>query len=289
MNRPADPPASLVVDDPGPLTTVQDEGRPGHAAIGVGRSGAADRAAYRLAARLLGNHRGTPALEITLGGLALRVERDVTVVATGARCPGAPHNAPTRWTAGEVVRFGTPSAGLRSYLAVRGGLDLPAVLGSCSTDVLGAIGPAPLAAGDRLAVGDQADGYPGIDEAVVPDPGGGVVEVRVSPGPRRDWFDDEAWSSLCEQEFTVGSDSNRVGVRVEGRPLLRRRSEELASEGMLRGAVQVPPSGRPVVFLADHPVTGGYPVIGYVADADVDRCAQLRPGQGLRFRPQPVR
>ncbi len=111
--------------------------------------------------------------------------------------------------------------------------------------------------------------------------------MRVLPGPRRDWFTDGAWSTLTGQAYGASSDSNRVGVRLEGEPLTRARNDELPSEGMVRGALQVPPSGTPVLFLADHPVTGGYPVVAYVSDDDVDRCAQLRPGQAVRFRSSP--
>lgn len=274
----------LVVEEPGPLTTVQDEGRVGRAAIGVGRSGACDRASYRLANRLVGNPPGAAALEVTFGGLALRSEEDLVVVTTGAPCPGAPHNGPARLAADEVLRLGAPEAGLRTYVAVRGGVLVPPVLGSRATDVLGGLGPAPLAPGDRLRVGEDVEPMPGVDFAAVAGPTPGPVEVTITEGPRRDWFDDEAWRRLLGQQYVVSGESNRVGVRLEGEPLARSRDGELPSEGMLRGALQIPPSGLPVLFLADHPVTGGYPVIGYVVDADVDRCAQLRPGQPLRFR-----
>jgi len=279
----------VVVEEPGPLTTLQDEGRPGQASIGVGRSGACDRASYRLANRLVGNHPGAVALEVTFGGLVLRAEHDVTVVATGARCPGAPHNGPVRLAAGEVLRLGPPDSGLRTYVAVRGGFVVDPVLGSAATDVLGGLGPGQLEPGHRLAVGDRAGREPGIDVAAVPEPTGELLDVRVTEGPRRDWFDDAAWRLLTSQGYVVSGDSNRVGVRLEGDPLERSREGELPSEGMLRGALQIPPSGLPVLFLADHPVTGGYPVIGYVDDADVDRCAQLRPGQRLRLRAGPRR
>ena len=274
----------VEVVQPGPLTTVQDEGRVGQGTIGVGRSGACDRASYRLANRLLGNAPGTAVLEVTLGGLVLNAETDLTLVTTGARCPGAPHNAPQVVRRGQTVRLGPPSTGLRTYVAVRGGFDVPAVLGSRSTDVLSGLGPAVVAAGDRLAVGVPALESPGVDVAPVRDPEGGQLVVRVGPGPRRDWFDDAAWDLLVTQEYRVSQDSNRVGIRLEGEPLERSRSGELPSEGMVRGALQMPPSGTPVLFLADHPVTGGYPVVGYVVDDDVDRCAQLRPGQTLRLR-----
>lgn len=276
---------ALLVEETGPLTTVQDGGRPGRAAIGVGRSGACDRASYRLGNRLLGNPADAAALEVTLGGLVVRAEGDVLLVATGARCPGAPHNAPLLLRSGEALRLGPPASGLRTYLAARGGIDVPPVLGSRSTDVLGGIGPEPLQAGDRLPVGEPHDEPPGVDVAPVAEPTVGTLTVGVLPGPRRDWFPAAAWQALVTEEYVAGADSNRVGVRLDGPTLERDRDGELPSEGMVRGALQVPPNGKPVLFLADHPVTGGYPVIGYVADADVDACGQLRPGQPLRLRP----
>lgn len=273
----------LDVGASGPLTTVQDLGRPGQGAVGITRSGAADRASARLANRLVGNPEDAAVLEVTLGGLAVVAGADLVVALTGARCPGASYAAPTRLAAGSELRLGTPTSGLRTYLAVRGGIDVDPVLGSRATDVLSGLGPAPLRPGDRLPIGRPRHPMPGVDVAPVAEPDAGTVTVRVGPGPRRDWFDDDAWSLLLGQTYRVGSESNRVGVRLEGEPLRRSRDGELVSEGLLRGAVQIPPSGLPVLFLADHPVTGGYPVIGYVTDTDVDRCAQLRPGQGLRF------
>lgn len=275
----------VTVLETGPLTTVQDEGRVGHGAIGIGRSGACDRASYRLANRLVGNHAGAAVLEVTFGGLVLRAEHDVVVVTTGARCPGSPHNAPALLPAGGELRLAPPVSGLRTYLAVRGGFAVPEVLGSRSTDVLSGLGPPVVSVGDTLPVGTAAGPSPNVDVAAVADPPDGRVTVRVLPGPRRDWFGEEGWQRLVSQDYAVTTESNRVGLRLDGEPLERSRSGELPSEGMLRGALQVPPSGTPVLFLADHPVTGGYPVIGYVADDDVDRCAQLRPGQALRFRP----
>lgn len=277
---------SLTVLATGPLTTVQDAGRPGQGALGIGRSGACDRTSYRLANRLLGNDCGAAALEVTFGGLVIRADDEVSVVTTGARCAGeSPHNAPFVLAAGAELRLGAPEAGLRTYVAVHGGVVVDPVLGSRSTDVLAGLGPRVLSAGDVLGVGDSAARMPGVDVAPVRDPAGGEVSVQVLPGPRRDWFTDGAWSTLTSQAYGVSNDSNRVGVRLEGQPLERARDDELPSEGMVRGALQVPPSGTPVLFLADHPVTGGYPVVAYVVDDEVDLCAQLRPGQTLRFRP----
>ncbi len=269
----------------GPLTTVQDRGRPGQGALGIGRSGAADRGAAALANRLLGNDPGAALLEVTYGGLALRAEADLLVVTTGARCAGtAAHNAPVPLPAGRELRLGPPETGLRTYVGLHGGIEVEPVLGSRSTDLLSGLGPPVVSVGDVLPVGPAAEPMPGVDLAALPDPAGGEVTVRVSPGPRRDWFGDDAWAALTSQPWAVTAESNRVGLRLDGVPLRRAREGELPSEGMVRGALQVPPSGLPVLFLADAPVTGGYPVIGYVADADVDRCAQLRPGQPLRLR-----
>ena len=281
MRRPA-----LKVLATGPLTTIQDLGRVRQSAMGVPMSGAADRESLRLANALVGNIESAAALEVTFGGLVIQAQRDVLIAVTGARCPGVVHNVPTRVPAGTTLRFGMPETGLRTYVAVRGGIDVPPVLGSRSTDLLSGLGPAPLAADVELPVGQESGRMPGVDLAAVRDLPIGVVDVRVGPGPRRDWFTDESWTLFLTQEYVTTAESNRVGARVEGRPLERTREGELASEGMLRGAVQVPPSGQPVVFLADHPVTGGYPVIAYVDEEDGDRCAQLRPGQPVRFHPR---
>jgi biotin-dependent carboxylase-like uncharacterized protein len=278
---------TLTVVETGPMTTIQDTGRLGQGALGIGRSGACDRAAYRLANRLVGNDEGDAALECTLGGLVLRANADMVLATTGARCSGAPHNAPLHLARGEHLTLGTPEAGLRTYVAVRGGIDVAEMLGSRSTDLLAGLGPDVLSPGDDLPVGHRLGAMPGVDLAPVADPPAGEVVVRVGPGPRRDWFTDEAWSSLLSQLYTVTQQSNRVGLRLEGQPLERARTDELPSEGMVRGALQIPPSGLPVLFLADHPITGGYPVVAYVVDDDVDRCGQLRGGQPLRFTTGP--
>jgi biotin-dependent carboxylase-like uncharacterized protein len=282
--------AALTVVEPGPLTTVQDAGRVGLAAMGVGRSGACDRASHRLANRLLGNDPGAAALEATLGGLALRAEADVVMALSGARCPGVPHHAVFTLRRGAALRLAVPATGVRTYVAVRGGIDVPEVLQSRSTDLLAGLGPAALQAGDVLPVGPPPEGLPNVDVAPVPEPAPSEVGVRVIPGPRDAWLSPQGWSALLGSGYVVTGESNRVGLRLDGPELERAEGGELPSEGMARGALQVPPSGQPVLFLADHPVTGGYPVVGYVHDRDTDRCAQLRPGQRLRFDavPPPV-
>jgi biotin-dependent carboxylase-like uncharacterized protein len=208
------------------------------------------------------------------------------VATTGARCADdVAYNGPVWLRPREELRLGTPVAGLRTYVAVRGGLDVAAVLGSRSTDVLAGIGPPVVQPGTALPIGRAARSAPIVDLAPLPEPAPGEVQVRVIPGPRNDWFVPEAWPTLTGKSYEVGPECNRVGIRLRGEALPRSRTGELPSEGMTRGAIQVPASGQPVVFLADHPVTGGYPVIGYVVDEDVDLCAQVVPGQRLRFRP----
>ncbi|MEU9578654.1 biotin-dependent carboxyltransferase family protein [Streptomyces chilikensis] len=279
--------AALEVLAAGPLATVQDLGRPGLAAVGVGLSGAADRGSLRLANRLVGNEEGAAGVEATFGGLSVRALRAVTVAVTGAVCPltvGA-MNSVVHLAAGQRLTLGTPTAGLRSYLAVRGGIAVPAVLGSRSHDVLAGLGPAPLAAGDVLPAGPPPAAPPCVDlapVAAVP-PERGEVVLRVRPGPRDDWFAPGAVRELLSAAWTVGAASDRVGMRLDGPALPRAVEGELPSEGMVPGALQVPPGGRPVLFLADHPVTGGYPVIAVVLRDDLDHAAQARPGSTLRF------
>lgn len=277
----------IEVLDAGPLATLQDGGRPGYAALGVARSGAFDRGALALANRLVGNRPDAVAIEATLGGLALRLHDAATVALTGAACTGLEWGAARTLAAGTTLRLGPPGTGLRSYLAVRGGIDAVAELGSCSTDTLSGLGPAPLSAGDRLAVGrpvpDRVTGQVTGAAAAPVRPTG--PPLRVVPGPRDDWFTPDALGRLVETEWAVRPDSNRIGIRLDGPALPRARRGELPSEPALPGALQVPPDGRPILFGPDGPVTGGYPVIAVVVRADLDLAAQLRPGDVLRFRP----
>jgi len=281
---------ALEVVATGPLATVQDLGRPGLAALGVGSSGAADTTSMQLANRLVGNEPGTACVEVTFGGLEVLARGGVTVALAGAPCPMSVDGrqvAPFAvvWVPdGAVLRLGAPTSGLRSYLAVRGGLDVPAVLGSRSTDTLSGVGPAALEPGRRLRVGRTTRPLPGVDVVPVRVPDHGDLWLRVARGPRADWFTDEAYDALLATPYEVTAESNRVGMRLSGVALERSRDEELPSEGMVPGALQVPPSGQPTLFLADHPVTGGYPVVAVVVRADLGLAAQARPGQQIRFR-----
>ena len=277
---------SLTFLDPGPRTTVQDAGRPGLAHLGVPRSGWADPGAARLANRLVANDEQAAVLECVLGGLHVRVRGAMTVAVTGARCALSVDGRPAAFGAavsladGQVLSLGVPREGLRSWVAVGGGIAVPPVLGSRSSDTLSGLGPPVATAGMVLPVG-PALGRPGAGEAVhalVP-----PRELSWWPGPRTDWFE-AAVTRLDSAAYVVQPDSDRVALRLEGPPLERVRAGELASEGLVLGAVQIPPSGHPVVFLHDHPTTGGYPVVGVVDPDDLAGCAQLRPGDEVRFR-----
>jgi biotin-dependent carboxylase-like uncharacterized protein len=271
----------IEVIETGPAASVQDLGRFGYAHLGVGRSGAFDRAALKLANRLVGNPAGAAGLELLGGGLRLRLVDAATVALTGAPCAGELDWGRARsLPAGAVVSIGTPTEGVRAYLAVRGGLAVASTLGSRSTDRLGRLGPAPLARGDRLPIGaDPGTEVDGV--TAVPPRFGGVL--RVVAGPRADWFDASALATLTSTGWVVRPESDRIGIRLDGPPLPRVRGEELASEPTRPGALQVPPDGRPILLGPDSPVTGGYPVIAVVRDADLDFAAQLGPGQTIRF------
>lgn len=279
----------LEVVATGPQATIQDLGRIGLAGLGVGRSGAADPASLRLANRLLGNPEGTAALEVTFGGLEVRARGGMWVVVTGATTPatvdGRPvgHAAVTWLPDGATLRLGAATAGLRSYVGVRGGIDVEPVLRSRSTDTLAGLGPAVPSPGTLLPVGPAPFAPPLVDVAPVRTPTTGDVRLRVSPGPRGDWFVPTALDALVGETYEVTAESDRVGMRLFGPRLERSREGELKSEGMVPGALQVPPNGQPTLFLADHPVTGGYPVIGVVIAADIGLAAQAQPGQRLRF------
>lgn len=283
--------AGLEVLAAGALTTVQDAGRPGHAHEGVPPSGAADARSYALANRLVGNPAGEAALEVTLGGLRVRLAGGAIrhMAVAGAPAPlvvdgrPVPVLAPVAVRPGQVVELGLPPAGLRSYLAVAGGVDVAPELGSRSADVLSGLGPPPLQAGDVLPLGAPGPPPPAVDAAPPP---AMPATVELLAGPRDDWLTDASWNALAAAAWTVSADSNRVGVRLAGPTLEIARRGELPPEGIVTGAVQVPPSGQPVVFLTDHPVTGGYPVVAVVDDDGLSVVAQARPGATLRLAVQ---
>jgi len=323
---------AIEVVRPGPLATVQDLGRPGYGHLGVPHSGAADAASLRLANRLAGNSDGAAGIELTLGRAAFRFHGAAVVAVVGAPLPltvesgtgdaaaGSPsgaepggraeadgaaardvaHGSAFEVPAGGVLRMGAPAAGLRSYLAVRGGVGVPPVLGSRSADLRSGLGPAALRPADVLPVGDDQATAAGraavqptavqptavqptaVQRTVLPVAGEPAV-LRVIPGPRDDWFAPDALAELCAGTYVVTAASDRTGLRLDGPALPSAGRGELLSEGVVTGALQVPHGGKPILLLAEHPVTGGYPVIATVLSADIGLAAQLRPGSKLRF------
>ena len=280
---------TLEILHTGPLALVEDLGRAGLGHLGVSRSGAADRRSHKLANRLLANPDDRATIEVAFGGLSVRVHGgDVDIAVTGADTDPNVNgvsfgtNSIQHVRDGQVFSLGRPRSGLRSYLAVRGGIDVTPVLGSRSYDVMGEIGPAPLRGGDVLQIGQRTGHYPEIDQAPVATIPDDVVELRVSPGPRDDWFVDP--DIMVRTNWLVSNRSDRVGMRLVGMPLeYRWPDRQLPAEGVDRGAIQILPNGFPIILGPDHPVTGAYPVVGVVVNEDIDTLAQVRPGQTVRM------
>ncbi len=280
--------SALEVVATGPSVLVQDAGRPGLAGMGVGRSGAADRRSSRLVNRILANDEDAAVLEVVLGGLEVVVRGTVTIAVTGADLDvlvdgsRVGTNTPVTVRDGQRLSLGWARSGLRAYLGVRGGIAVEPVLGSRSTDTLAGLGPAPVEQGSTLPVDPSPWSLPPLDVAPVAPPASGEVVLRAVRGPRDDWLADA--DRLVTTAWTASERSDRIGMRLEGERLVPRDSDaQLPSEGAVRGAIQVPPGGEPVIFLADHPLTGGYPVAAVLLDDDVDRAAQVRPGQPVRI------
>ncbi|WP_369369976.1 carboxyltransferase domain-containing protein [Promicromonospora sp. Populi] len=309
------PGPGIEVVSPGVQALVQDLGRPGSEGAGVSASGALDRPSLRAANRAVGNPSDAAAIE-SVGGVRLRARGPQVLAVTGAVGdivvrPGAAaqrgrpadpqpprpdrHPRPGEPFAlddGDELRLAAPARGVRAYVAVRGGIDVPPVLGSRATDVLAGLGPDPLASGDLLPVGAPDRGLPAAaPPAPAPPSGrlpaaGEVTKLPIVLGPRDDWFDAAAIARLTGQDWLVTPRSNRIGLRLDGEPITRtpeRGGAELPSEGCVTGAIQVPPDGLPVLFLADHPLTGGYPVVGAVTPDHVPLAGQLPAGARVRF------
>lgn len=277
----------------------QDMGRPGLASQGVSESGALDRVAMLEANLCLGNPRDTAVIEISFGGFALKADRPVTVAVTGAPCPltirtaqdmtiTAPFAHAIALDAGDELTLGIPPEGMLSYLGLRGGFDVAPVLGSVARDTLAKIGPAPITVGDMLAPANipALSVNPDVSTQRRLPRAGDVVTLDVVLGPRTDWFTRQGLEALTSQEWDVTPESNRVGMRLSGQTTIERANhDELPSEGTALGAIQVPHTGQPVLFLADHPLTGGYPVIGVVASHHLDLAGQIPIGARIRFNP----
>jgi antagonist of KipI len=285
--------SALVVEAPGLFTTVQDLGREGFGPIGVSASGAADPISLRIGNRLVGNPEGAAALEMTLVGGAFRFERAAVIAGTGADFgPSLDGVALPMWTSikireGETVRFGHSRSGARAYLCVQGGIAVEPFLGSASTHVLSGLGGfegRALRKGDRVKLGAanshfrktalSAKALESLQRRKV---------IRVTDGPQSDWFAESSWKTLCGNTFRISEQSNRMGIRLEGPPIQLEASREMITEGVSLGAIQVPPSGQPIILFVEQQTTGGYPKIANVISADLHSLGQLRPRDEIRF------
>lgn len=278
----------LEILQAGLLTTVQDAGRPGHAHLAVPPSGALDQPSYRLANRLVGNPDDAAALETTLTAVTLRPTAPCHLAVTGAHAPiridgkAAGWGLPIAVRAGQTVEIGHTTRGVRCYVAISGGVDVDPVIGSRSTDLLSGLGPPIIRSGTALPLGAPVAEPARIDYAPYSAPSEKLA-VNLYLGPRDDWVTSATLDLLAKATYTVTAHSNRIGLRLQGPPLQRRHTRELPSEGIVLGALQVPSDGQPIIFLADHPTTGGYPVIGVIPAADTWQCAQAPAGTPVRF------
>jgi antagonist of KipI len=284
--------AALTVVKPGMLTTVQDLGRRGYQGLAVPVAGPMDWYSHRLANQRVGNDRMAAALEVTLIGPELAAEGDVLAAVSGAEfeitVDGAAVHARRAFAvpSGARLRFGARRRGSRATLAVKGGFDVPATLGSRATHLVSAMGPfgRSLRAGDRLPVSNSAGGATVQNGRALPLPDGGA-RVRVVPAAHRDRFTEGAWSKLISERFVVTPQSNRMGYRLEGPRLSHSRGADMLSEAMPIGAIQVPSSGQAILLMADRQTTGGYPTIANVITADLPIAGQLAPGDWIAFQP----
>ena len=280
----------IEVVDPGRYTSIQDRGRPGFERFGIPPGGAVDWFAASVANHLVGNEPDAALIEATTSGPTLRFQSEATIAVTGGHCPdaGFPSWRAHRVDAGFALDLGRVSPGLRSYIAVRGGIDVPVVLGSRSLCAIGAFGGGvgrPLQKGDRLAIGATVSS-PAVSEPWPEShrlPIRGPWEVHVVPGPHPDAFDPSAFQRLSATACLVTPALDRMGMRLDT-PGLRLDATEILTTPMTAGAIQVTPSGGLIALLADHPTTGGYPVIASVITADLPLLGQARPGDTVRFR-----
>ena len=286
----------LKIIKPGLLSSLQDLGREGFAHLGIGAAGVADAPSARLANALVGNRPDACVLELSLQGPQFILKRNAWVALCGAPVPQARHGEhtlpmwrPLRVVAGDLIDLGGMAAGCRAYLAVDGGINVAPVLGSRSSDLNAALGPLPraLKAGDELPLGKPAQRHPpppawSLDPRPWFNPGQPAL-LRMLPGSHTAMLDHASYRALSQATFQVGMHSNRVGLRLLDAPLTLSAPVEMLSEANVPGVIQLPPGGQPIVLMTEHPVTGGYPRIGKVADVDLPRLAQCRPGDRLRL------
>ena len=283
---------SIIVVQAGPLTTIQDKGRFGYQRSGIGQAGAMDQEAYAAANKLAGNLPGAAVLEMTMLGATLRFTEKYRCALTGAemeaKLDGVPQERYKSFTveAGQTLVLGFAKTGLRGYLAVQGGIEVPKVLGSRSTDIkshLGGLEGRALKNGDELEVGEGDGMHPIYTSLPVPDYPEEVV-VRAILGPQDDYFTEKGNETFFKTSYAVTPQSDRMGIRLEGAAIENKAGVDIVSDGITFGSVQIPANGMPIVLMADHQTAGGYAKIATVVSADLPKLAQLKPGQRVSFR-----
>jgi biotin-dependent carboxylase-like uncharacterized protein len=287
--------SGVAVIKPGLLTTIQDRGRWGWQAQGVSVSGPMDPCSHRLANALAGNDASAATLEVTLIGPELEFEDERVIAVAGAEFEltvdgrGVPANSAFVVAAGSHLRFGARRRGARAYIAIAGGIDAPAILGSRSTHLVSAMGGIDgraLKAGDHLPLGDPRRARRAMSvqplTPVVPLPDA-HARIRVLAGPQLDYFSHDALDVLQSGPYTISGQSDRMGFRLDGPQLTHARGADIISDATALGALQVPASGQPIVLMADRQTAGGYPKIATVISADVSVAGQLGPGDTLTF------
>lgn len=283
---------SIRVQKPGLSTTVQDYGRFGFAHLGISPCGAADAVSLRIANRLVGNDQYAPALEMTLLGATLQFLSDAEIALSGADCgctlgkDGVAMYSPLKVTANSVLQCGSTLNGVRTYLAIAGGINVPLIMGSASTDVRGKFGGIEgrrLKAGDVLEVGNDAHGpFRSIPSRIL-DELSRTGPIRVTRGAQANWFSKEQFNQFLASSYTISEQSDRAGLRLNGESINPIGPGQLLTDGIPLGAIQVPPDGQPILLFVDQQTTGGYPKIANAIAADIHRIGQLRPRDEIRF------
>jgi antagonist of KipI len=283
----------IAIHEPGPLTTVQDSGRPGHLRSGIPPSGPVDRRAFIIANRLVGNPDGAAGLECTLMGPRFTAQAPCTIAVTGAAMPISVNgvDGPT-WASialreGDVVKLGAARAGVRAYIAFGGGIDVPLVLGSRSTYVRGRLGGLhgrALKRDDVLRLGAAPPArVRTVDQRLVPD-FTGDPELRVVLGPQAERFTADGIAALLGGAYEMLPQSDRMGARLRGARIGHVRGHDIISDGIPYGGIQVPGDGQPIVLLVDRQSTGGYTKVATVCSIDLARLGQVKPGHRVSFR-----
>lgn len=281
----------------GPLTTIQDNGRFGYMEYGIGEAGAMDKESYQKANALVGNTNGEAVLEATLVGPVMRPDGDMCIAFMGADMPAAiDHKVMKRGQAyrvkkGQTVSFGMAKSGVRAYIAFTGGINVPKIMGSRSTDLkcrLGGLEGRKIEDKDILPLYDfdyfEAKINKLLERRIPAQSYGANIQVRVILGPQEEAFTSEGIKTFLATPYTVSNDSDRMGIRLTGEKIAGKGKMDIVSDGITFGSIQVTSAGLPIILMADHQTTGGYAKIATVIRDDLPFLAQARPGEQVSFK-----